>query len=53
MPDALRDIILDFREADLPVGVPRRVDVAPAPGKATVRTGPRRGGRMARAVRGG
>ena len=45
MPDALRDIILDFREADLPVGVPRRVDVTPAPGKATVCIGPRRAGK--------
>ena len=45
MPDALRDIILDFREADLPVGVPRRVDVTPAPGKAMVCIGPRRAGK--------
>ena len=45
MPDALRDIILDFREADLPVGVPRRVDVTPVPGKATVCIGPRRAGK--------
>ena len=45
MPDLLRDIILDFREADLPTGVPRRIDVTPAPGKATVCIGPRRAGK--------
>lgn len=33
MPDALQDVILDFRETDLPAGVPRRVDVTPVPGK--------------------
>ena len=45
MPDPLRDIILDFREAVLPTGVPRRVDVTPVPGKATVCIGPRRAGK--------
>ena len=45
MSDLLRDIILDFREADLPTGVPRRIDVTPAPGKATVCIGPRRAGK--------
>ena len=45
MSDWLRDIILDFREADLPTGVPRRIDVTPAPGKATVCIGPRRAGK--------
>ena len=43
--DLLRDIILDFREADLPTGVPRRIDVTQAPGKATVCIGPRRAGK--------
>ena len=45
MPDSLKDIILDFREAELPTGVPRRVDVTAAPGKATVCIGPRRAGK--------
>ena len=45
MSDSLRDIILDFREAGLPTGVPRRVDVTPVPGKATVCIGPRRAGK--------
>ena len=45
MPDSLKDIILDFREAELPTGVPRRVDVTTAPGKATVCIGPRRAGK--------
>jgi len=44
MPDPLRDIVLDFREAILPTGVPRRIDVTPVPGKATVCIGPRRAG---------
>ena len=33
MSDSLRDIILDFREAELPTGVPRRVDVTPVAGQ--------------------
>ncbi|MCY4075322.1 MAG: hypothetical protein OXH04_07845 [Acidobacteria bacterium] len=45
MPDPLRDIILDFREAVLPTGVPRRVDVTPVAGKATLCIGPRRAGK--------
>ena len=45
MPDALRDIILDFREAALPTGVPRRIDLTPVPGKAAVCIGPRRAGK--------
>ncbi len=45
MPDALQDVILDFRETDLPAGVPRRVDVTPVAGKATVCIGPRRAGK--------
>lgn len=45
MIDVLKEIILDFQEVDLPVGVPRRVDVAPVPGKATVCIGVRRSGK--------
>ena len=45
MPDPLRDIVLDFREAVLPTGVPRRIEVTPVPGKATVCIGPRRAGK--------
>ena len=43
--DVLQDIITDFREVDLPTGVPRRVDVTTVPGKATVCIGPRRAGK--------
>ncbi len=55
MSDLLRDIILDFREADLPTGVPRRIEVTQDPGKATVcavaRTpGPEVGGLRLRGV---
>ena len=45
MPNSLRDIILDFRDAELATGVPRRIDVTPVPGKATVCIGPRRAGK--------
>ena len=45
MNDTLRDLILDFREAELATGVPRRIDVTPVPGKATVCIGPRRAGK--------
>ena len=45
MLDSLREIILDFRDAELPTGVPRRVDVTSVPGKATVCIGPRRAGK--------
>ena len=45
MADSLRDILLDFQEAELVTGVPRRVDVTPIPGKATVCIGPRRAGK--------
>ena len=45
MPDSLRDIILDFRDAELPTGVPRRLDVTTVPDKATVCIGPRRAGK--------
>ena len=45
MADSLRDILLDFQEAELATGVPRRMDVTPIPGKATVCIGPRRAGK--------
>ena len=45
MTDSLKEIILDHQEADLPVGVPRHVQVMRIPGKATVCIGPRRSGK--------
>jgi uncharacterized protein len=45
MRDLLKEIILDAQEMDLPTGVPRRVAVAPVPGKATVCIGVRRSGK--------
>ena len=45
MIDILREIILDFQELDWPMGIPRRVHVAPMPGKATVCIGVRRSGK--------
>ncbi len=45
MIDLLTEIILDFQEIDLPTGVPRRVQVSPLPGKATVCIGVRRSGK--------
>ena len=45
MADSLRDILLDFQEAELATGVPRRMEVTPLPGKATVFIGPRRAGK--------
>lgn len=45
MIDMLKEIILDFQEVDLPTGVPRRVDVTPVSGKATVCIGVRRSGK--------
>lgn len=45
MIDIIKEIILDFQEADLPTGIPRRVAVSPVPGKATVCIGVRRGGK--------
>ena len=41
----LRDIILDFGDAELATGVPRRVDMTPVPGKAAVCIGSRRAGK--------
>lgn len=45
MIDMLKEIILDFQEIDLATGVPRRVDVVPVSGKATVCIGVRRSGK--------
>ena len=41
----LTEIILDAQEAPLPTSVPRRLDITPLPGKATVVIGPRRSGK--------
>ena len=45
MAESLREIILNFQEADLPTGTPRRLDVTVVPGKATICIGPRRSGK--------
>lgn len=45
MINLLKEIILDSHEAALPTGVPRRVDVTPVSGKATVCIGVRRSGK--------
>ncbi|MGK2907113.1 MAG: ATP-binding protein [Desulfuromonadales bacterium] len=45
MIDILKEIILDFQEIDLPMGVPRRVDISPVSGKTTVCIGVRRSGK--------
>ena len=45
MAESLKEIILDSQEAELPTGVPRRAQVTPVPGKATVCIGPRRSGK--------
>ena len=45
MIDILKEIILDFQEVSLETGVPRRVDVVPVIGKATVCIGVRRCGK--------
>jgi uncharacterized protein len=45
MVEMLKEIILDFQEVDLPTGVPRRVEVSPLSGKATVCIGVRRSGK--------
>lgn len=41
----LKEMILDFQEADLRTGVSRRIDVTPVSGKATICIGVRRGGK--------
>ncbi len=45
MLDTIRSIILDFQEAHLETGVPRRLHVEPVPRKATVCIGVRRSGK--------
>ena len=45
MIEILKKIILDFQEADLSTGVPRRIEVTPVAGKATVYIGVRRSGK--------
>lgn len=45
MIDMLKEMILDFQEVDLTLGVPRRVAVSSVPGKATVCIGVRRSGK--------
>ena len=45
MMEMIRSIILDFQEAQLETGVPRRLHVESAPGKATVCIGVRRSGK--------
>jgi predicted AAA+ superfamily ATPase len=45
MLDHLKEIILDAQEVDLSTGVPRRVQVASVPGKATICIGVRRSGK--------
>lgn len=45
MIEMIKSIILDFQEAGLETGVPRRVRVEAVPGKATVCIGVRRGGK--------
>ncbi len=41
----LKEIILDFQEVDLPIGISRRIDVTSVAGKATVCIGVRRSGK--------
>lgn len=43
--DVLKQIILDYQEAELFTGLPRQLDVQPVPGKATICTGVRRSGK--------
>lgn len=45
MLEVLKEIILDFQELEPATGVPRRVEVVPFPGKATVCIGVRRSGK--------
>jgi len=45
MIDIIKEIILDFQEMTLLTGIPRRVDVTPVSGKATVCIGVRRSGK--------
>ena len=45
MIDILKEILLDFQEAPLATGVPRRLGLTPVAGKASVCIGVRRGGK--------
>lgn len=45
MIDLIKEIILDFEELELATGLPRRVEVTPIAGKATVCIGVRRSGK--------
>jgi len=45
MIDILKEILLDFQEAPLATGVPRRMGLTPVTGKASVCIGVRRGGK--------
>lgn len=45
MLDILKEILLDFQEAPLATGVPRRLGLTPVAGKASVCIGVRRGGK--------
>ncbi len=45
MFDTLKEIILNGQEAEYDAGVPRRIDIKPVPGKATVCMGVRRSGK--------
>ncbi len=45
MIDLIKEIILDFQDIELLTGIPRRVDVKPVAGKATVCIGVRRSGK--------
>lgn len=45
MLEILKEIIIDSQEYELPTGTPRRVNVIPRPGKATVCIGVRRSGK--------
>jgi predicted AAA+ superfamily ATPase len=45
MREILKSIILDFQEAELETGVPRRLNIESVPGKATVCIGVRRAGK--------
>ena len=45
MIDILKEIILDFQEAEMATGIPRQTTISPVPGKATICIGVRRSGK--------
>ena len=45
MAAPLEEILLEYQEAELTVGVPRRTGMMAVPGKATICVGPRRSGK--------